>query len=163
MKIPSQLETALRNMEGVEHEAYQDNRGNWTIGVGHKGSYPGEIWTNAQIDAALDKDINTAANGLNRALPWLETLGEVRWGAMVNQCFNMGLGNLLNFHEQLTALQASDWVGAAHAMQDSEWFQQDPSRVNALAYQIITDEWVLDYLDADQLDKLATALHGGAG
>ncbi len=160
MNVPPQLITALRNMEGVEHEAYQDSLGNWTIGVGHKGAYPGEVWTNTQIDAALTADITKAAIGLNRALPWLETLGEVRWSAMVNQCFNMGLGNLLNFHEQLAALQTGNYVGAAHAMQDSAWYHQVPNRVDALAYQIIFDEWVTDYLDADQLTKLTQALHG---
>ena len=160
MNIPPQLITALRNMEGVEHESYQDSLGNWTIGVGHKGAYPGEVWTNTQIDAALTSDITKAASSLDRALPWLETMGEIRWSAMVNQCFNMGLGNLLNFHEQLTALQASDWVGAAHAMQDSEWYQQVPNRVDALAYQIVFDEWLEDYPDADQVALLAQALHG---
>ena len=159
MLIPSQLITTLRNQEGVEHEAYQDSLGNWGIGVGHTPSYPGEVWTNAQIDAALTDDVTKAATGLNRALPWLETLGEIRWAAMVNQCFNMGLGNLLSFHEELTALQAGDWVGAAHAMQDSEWFKQVPNRVDAICLQIVTDTWVLDYLDADQVALLEKALH----
>ncbi len=158
MNIPPQLITTLRNQEGVEHEAYQDSLGNWTIGVGHLGAYPGEVWTNAQIDAALAEDVTKAATGLDRALPWLQTLGEVRWAAMVNQCFNMGLGNLLNFHEQLTALQAGDYVGAAHAMQDSEWYRQVPDRVDAICLQIITDTWVLDYLDADQSAELEKAL-----
>lgn len=160
MNSAPQLITALRNMEGVEHEAYQDSRGNWTIGVGHTPSYPGEVWTNAQINSALTYDVETAANGLDKALPWLKSLGEVRWGAMVNQCFNMGLGNLLNFHEQLTALQSGDWVGAVKAMQASEWYRQVPNRVDALSLQIITDTWVLDYLDADQSAELAQALHG---
>ena len=160
MTIPEQLITALRAMEGVEHEAYQDSLGNWTIGVGHLGAYPGEVWTDSQINAALTEDVTKAATGLDRALPWIQTIGEVRWGAMVNQCFNMGLGNLLNFHAQLNALQAGEWVAAAQAMQDSEWYRQDPTRVDALAWQIISDEWVLDYLDADQLALLAQALNG---
>ena len=147
-------------MEGAEHEAYQDSLGNWTIGVGHRPAYPGEVWTNAKINSSLTYDVEAAANGLDKALPWLKGLGVIRWAAMVNQCFNMGLGNLLNFHEQLAALQAADWVGAVKAMQASEWYRQVPNRVDALSLQIITDTWVLDYLNADQSALLAQALHG---
>jgi GH24 family phage-related lysozyme (muramidase) len=118
------------------------------------------VWTNAQIDAALAEDVTKAASGLDRALPWLKTLGEVRWAAMVNQCFNMGLGNLLQFHEQLSALQSGNWVGAVKAMQSSEWYKQVPNRVDAIGLQLITNEWVLDYLDADQRAELENILNG---
>ena len=74
MTIPEQLITALRAMEGVEHEAYQDSLGNWTIGVGHLGAYPGEVWTDSQINAALTEDVTKAAW-------WQSLLPRLRWTA----------------------------------------------------------------------------------
>jgi GH24 family phage-related lysozyme (muramidase) len=92
--IPVSLPGFLKRVEGVRHRAYRDSAGVWTIGVGHTGPEvdPAAVWTEAQVDAALARDIRAAANRLAavvRPAP-LEALSEHQYAALLSFVFNLG-------------------------------------------------------------------------
>lgn len=153
--IPVQGVQQLAVQEGVETEAYQDEFGNWTIGVGHTPAYAGEVWTVDQCFRQLFVDIHDRAMGPVAAhLPWATSLSKPRWWVLVNMAFNMGIGNLLDFTATLAAFKAGDWHGALVGMEESAWYSQVRTRARTLMYQAYFDEWVLGYLSEDQDAKL---------
>ena len=133
MSLTSQL---IRD-EGVRRTAYLDSRGNCTFGVGHKGSTP---LTQAAINRILGDDIASHASDVMAALPWTTALSPNRFNVLVNICFNLGIGGLLEFNAMLTALQNDDYAAAAEAMQHSKWADQVGERAERLAKQILTDQ-----------------------
>ena len=55
--------------EGCETEAYQDSLGNWSIGIGHLGSYAGETWTVSKCISQFFTDVQTiGVDPVNRNL-----------------------------------------------------------------------------------------------
>ena len=84
----------IKESEGERLQAYQDDKGIWTIGVGHTGPevHRGLVWTQAQVDAQLQKDLARAANGV----PPCRTQGE--FDALTSFVFNLGEGQLLSSH-----------------------------------------------------------------
>ena len=134
--------------EGCSLSSYQDSLGNWTIGIGHTPSYPHVTWTMQQCLRQFWLDVNLqGVTPVNLQLPWTRNLGVIRWWVFVNMSFNMGIGNLLEFQELFTACQNEDWSGAVAAMKNSLWYQQVPNRVDALAHQMLTNQWVIGYLN----------------
>ena len=69
-------------------------RGTLTVGYGHTGPdvVAGEDWTDAQCDAALDKDLETAGNEVS-ALVKIE-LTQGQFDALTDFVFNEGSGRL---------------------------------------------------------------------
>jgi lysozyme len=92
--IPDLTADFLKRVEGVRYRAYRDSAGVWTIGVGHTGPevHPGEVWNEAQVDAALRRDIETAAARLaevtRRAA--LDGLTDHQYAALLSFVFNLG-------------------------------------------------------------------------
>lgn len=160
--IPSNLLDAIELQEGLRLESYWDPIGNcWTIGYGHTGPdvFKGQVVTQERAALWLDSDIQDAANEVNLHWPDLrKTIGDVRWSSIVNQVFNMGIGNVLDFGEEFAAIARSDWKGTVLAMRDSLWYNQVPNRVNSLAYPIMFDTWVVGYLNSVQLERLNKAI-----
>ncbi len=153
--IPIQGIQQLISQEGLKNNAYQDEFGNWTIGVGHTPSHKGEVWTTQQCISQLFSDVNDRAIiPLSQQLPWTSTLGTIRWWVNVNISFNMGIDNWVQFHEALNAMQNQDWEQAVAGMKNSIWYKQVPNRVNALAYQLYFNKWVGGYLTEAQQIQL---------
>ncbi len=133
--------------EGCSLTSYQDNLGNWTIGIGHTPAYPNVTWTLDQCLHQFYLDVNLkGVTPVNANLPWAQGMGTIRWWVFVNMSFNMGIGGLLEFQELFQACQDGDWEGAIDAMKESLWYQQVPNRVDALCQQMLTNEWVIGYL-----------------
>lgn len=130
------LEDQLVRDENEILHAYFDSLGYITIGVGHLidarkgGAIPEEI-----SRALLRIDIAAAESFVKEKLPWSETLDPVRQEALVNMAFNLK-GGLLEFHDFLAALEASNFQGAARAMLDSLWAKQVGDRAKRLSVQI---------------------------
>ena len=161
INVPIQLTKQLEIQEGLRLSAYWDNIGNvWTIGYGHTGSdvYSGLTITQEQAQSFLDADIRVAASDLEKHLPWTSNLTIIRKCALVNQTFNMGIGGVLEFHEELSAIQDEDWEETVLAMRESLWYRQVPNRVNAIAYQLYYNEWASGYLTVEQTDKLNASI-----
>ena len=145
LSIEPELIQQVKRDEGLRLKAYWDPIGKvWTVGYGHTGPdvTEGTVWTLAQAEAALAEDLNTAADEVDRAFPWAESMGVVRWSVLVNMAFNMGLDGLEEFHMMLAAAQRGDWVEAAAQMLESLWATQVKGRALRLAQQMRTGEWV---------------------
>jgi lysozyme len=140
------LRQQIEGFEGREYMAYPDplTRGDpWTIGVGHTGPevHRGLVWTDAQIDAALDADIAEKVSHCRSSFPWFDALNEPRQAVLVNMCFQMGIGRLIGFTNTLADIRDERWPNAAEQMRRSVWAHQTPKRAIRLAYQLETGEW----------------------
>lgn len=110
----------------------------WTIGYGHTGLEvrPGTIWTQAEADAVLLKDIEEHNAVLDRVIPWWRKLDPVRQDAVANLHFNLGWDNprtpelegLAGFTRTLPKIKAGDWDGAARGLETSLWARQTKTR-----------------------------------
>ena len=146
LSIEPELIEQVKRDEGLRLKAYWDPIGKvWTVGYGHTGPdvTEGTVWTLAQAEAALAEDLNTAADEVDRAFPWAESMGVVRWSVLVNMAFNMGLDGLEEFHMMLAAAQRGEWDAAAAQMLNSLWATQVGDRATQLAQQMRTGEWVM--------------------
>ncbi len=141
--IEPELIDQIKQDEGLRLEAYQDTRGNWTIGYGHTPATEGEVWDLQRAEDQLIMDLDQAADDLDKALPWAEGMGVVRWSVLVNMAFNMGLSRLEEFHMALAAMQSGDYETAAAQMLNSLWASQVGERAMRLAQQMETNKWVL--------------------
>ncbi len=148
-KLPIKGLQQIALQEGCEPEAYQDKYGNWTIGIGHKGAYAGEVWSTDQCFRQFFKDVlNIAVNPLNESLPWAhETMGTIRWWVFVNMTYNMGIEGFMEFTETIDAAKAKDWEATAQGMENSLWYTQVGRRSVELCKQMRTNEWVLPPVD----------------
>lgn len=86
----------LKRREKLELEAYPDpgsrDGSPWTIGYGHTGSevHKGLVWTEAQCDAAFDRDLAKFEDGVNLLLGATPTT-QNQFDALVSLAFNIGL------------------------------------------------------------------------
>lgn len=132
------IEQLLRD-EGLKLKPYLDSVGKLTIGVGRNLDDVGISVDEAHV--LLANDIAHAANMLEQALPWAMNLDPARQGALLNMCFNMGIGGLLQFKKALEAMQAGDFNAAVREFEDSKWYAQVGSRAYRLCTQIASGEW----------------------
>jgi lysozyme len=81
---------AIRLFEGCKLTAYQDTGGVWTIGVGHTGPevVPGLVWTQAQADVVLGKDLSRFEVAVAAAVK--VPLRQGQFDALVSLAFNIG-------------------------------------------------------------------------
>lgn len=150
------IQEQLKRDEGVRREAYLDEEGNWTIGVGHLIG-PSEMWmtkpgvqlTDQQVDTIFAHDLAELEAELSR-IPWYGGLDDARRGAMLNMAFNLGVPKLLHFPTMIHYLSLDEFEAAASAALDSEWANQEhydaaqplESRPGRVAEQIRTGVWV---------------------
>jgi lysozyme len=125
--------------EGIRLKLYQDTRGKWTIGVGRDLSDVGISEAEAMV--LLANDVQEATKSLQQAFPWTTALDDVRFGALANMCFNLGVGGLSGFRLFLAAMQQGNWEEAKTEMLDSAWAEQVGARAQRLALQIETGIW----------------------
>lgn len=147
------LKSMLEREEGRVHEAYPDpltKADPWTIGIGHTGPevHKGLVWTDAQIDAAYQRDAWTAI-AVCSTLPWFSTLDashdfsylNPRQCVLVGMVFQMGGPRVMRFYKALAAMRDEHWATAAAEMLDSSWAKQTPARARRMALQIETGMW----------------------
>lgn len=129
--------------EGRRHDAYQDTRGIWTIGIGHTGPevHEGLTWSDDEIDAQFDKDCQRAHDGIKAALPWFDTLDPVRQAYVISMAFQMGVAGVLQFKQTMAALRDQRWNDAAGGVRDSLWHRQTFLRAERCARAFETGEW----------------------
>ncbi len=132
------LSADIERDEGCKLTAYKDTLGIWTIGVGHAHVEPGTVWTQAQADDQLGKDIAAVCHGLDEDLPWWRSLDDARQDVLVNMAFNMGVNGLLTFRQALASIQVGDYARGAQAMLASRWAGQVGDRAKRLADQMRT-------------------------
>ena len=126
------LKDQLIKHEGLRLKPYWDTAGKLTIGIGRNLDDVGV--TDLEARFLCDNDIERAMRQLDRALPfWRQLDGEKRQMALVNMCFNLGPGRLLEFEKFIAALKVGDWAVATREMLDSKWAKQVGGRAAELA------------------------------
>lgn len=136
------IESQLREDEGEKLHAYKDSEGYLTIGIGvlideRKG---GGI-TREESSYLFHNRLNKKRAEIKAALPWFDTLDEVRQGVLLNMAFQMGTAGLLGFKQTLAHVKAGRWTAASVGMLDSKWARQTPERAERLATQMRTGIW----------------------
>jgi lysozyme len=98
--------------EACRFVAYQDIKGNWTIGYGHTGPdvYQGLTITSLQATQLLLNDVQHAVNCVNQLVTVTLTQGE--FDALVDFAFNCGCGAFAG-STMLKLLNSGDYQGAA--------------------------------------------------
>ena len=156
-------EGTVKNRNGL-HEAYLCPAGCWTIGYGHnidadpkvvifepKTDRPETLILNKhstiedwEADAILDYDIKRFETDLTRYVPYtcgLKIDDPVRYYAMLNMVFNMGIHRFLGFKKTIMHVSNSNFIKAADEMIDSSWAYQVGPRARELSSQMKTGRW----------------------
>ena len=139
------LRAMLERDEGRVKTAYPDpltGAEPWTIGIGHCGAVKkGDVWSDTQIDAAFDADLEKATDGCRRELPWFDSLSEPRRAVLISMAFQMGVKGLMEFTHTLEMVGKGLYANAARGMLESRWAKQTPKRAQRLAAQMQTGKW----------------------
>lgn len=141
------LQDQLIRDEGMRLRVYDDATGEPIVPGSHVTGHP-TIGVGRALDVhgvsegealyLLTDDISTVRTALAVALPWTDNLDSVRFAALQNMAFNLGIGGLLEFKETLAALEAGRYAEAARLMLESRWATQVGPRAQRLAKQIET-------------------------
>ena len=129
----------LKRHEGVELKPYQDTVGKWTIGVGRNLDDIGISEQEAEM--LLMNDIKEAERQLITLMPWTKELDEVRFSALLNFVFNVGIGTASKFVNAMALLKQRNYDMAADEMLNSRWSKQVGQRAIEVTDQIRTGEW----------------------
>ena len=89
----------------------------------------------------LDMDIQECKAHLLARYEWMEDLDEVRFDAIVQMCFQLGIAGVSRFHKMLQALRDGAYDKAADEALDSKWAVQTPERARRVAEQIRTGSY----------------------
>lgn len=127
----SQLREQLVRQEGLRAKPYVDTVGKVTIGVGRNLTDVG--LSNDEINLLLDNDIARATADVAMRIPWSRQLDDDCRDVLINMCFNMGIGKLLQFRNFLDALRVGAYVEAAKYMLNSVWAGQVGGRARELS------------------------------
>lgn len=129
----------LKRHEGIELKPYQDTVGKWTIGVGRNLDDIGISEQEAEM--LLLNDIKEAERQLITTMPWTQELDEVRFSALLNFVFNVGIGTASKFVNAMGLLKDGSYDMAADEMLNSRWARQVGNRAIEVTDQIRTGEW----------------------
>lgn len=113
MKLGANGLALLKHFEQCRLIAYLDSGGIWTIGWGHTGPEvsDGLVWTQAQADAQLERDVQGAALAVIKTLD--VAIGQNAFDALV--CFVFNVGANAEAHSTLLKLVNASYTGAASA------------------------------------------------
>jgi lysozyme len=126
----------LRLHEGERLKPYRCTAGKLTIGVGRNLEDRGI--SAAESAYLLGNDIDHHWRELVKALPWVESLDEVRQRVLLDMAFNLGIAGLLGFKNTLATIKAGDFQKGAAMMLDSRWAKQVGQRADRLAVMMAT-------------------------
>ena len=140
--MKTELTKQLRRDEGEVLHAYPDHLSYLTIGVGRLiDKRKGGGITPEESAYLLSNDIDKREAELLRRAPWMANLDPVRFGALLNMAFQMGVDGLLGFKNTLAMVRAGDYDGAAAGMLESTWAKQTPERAARISDQMKTGVW----------------------
>ena len=113
--------------EGFESKPYQCSEGVMTFG--HGLTYITEDESKVIVQGRLI-ELNRR---LLRELPFFSDLPLVVRDVLIEMAYQLGVAGTLKFKKALAAMESGDFDRAADEMLDSRWFDQTPSRAQALA------------------------------
>ena len=137
--IDPKLIALLKHHEGFRGRAYTDTTGHQTIGYGHNlDALP---LTEKQAEELLREDIRIHANHLASLKPIILALDTVRYSALVDMAFNLGVPGVLNFTHMWDAIEHGDWERASLDALNSKWAAQVGYRAEEIAGMLRTGRW----------------------
>ena len=114
----------ITDHEGNIPYAYQDSKGYWTIGIGHMvDKRLGGQLSEDECQYILANDLVTVRKQLS-PYAWFTIQDEVRSGVIIELCFNIGIGKLLDFQNMIYALRTLDYKNAAAELINSSWAKE---------------------------------------
>ena len=129
----------LKRHEGLRLTPYKCTADKWTIGVGRNLEDVGISEEEAEM--LLLNDIQRASHQLKERFPWTLELDEVRFSALLNFVFNVGIGTASKFVNAMALLKARNYDMAADEFLNSRWAKQVGQRAIEVTEQIRTGEW----------------------
>ena len=135
----NQLIDQLKRHEGLKLKPYKCTADKLTIGIGRNLEDVGISEQEAKM--LLLNDIERAGHLLKDKFPWTMELDEVRFAALINFTFNVGIGTASKFVNAMALLKAGNYDTAADEFLDSRWAKQVGQRATEVTEQIRTGEW----------------------
>lgn len=135
----TELIEQLKRHEGIKLTPYKCTSDKLTIGVGRNLEDVGISEEEAEI--LLQNDIQRAVTQLKERFPWTLELDEVRFAALINFTFNVGIGTVSKFVNAMALLKAKNYDMAADEFLQSRWAEQVGQRAVEVTEQIRTGEW----------------------
>ena len=129
----------LKRHEGLKLKPYKCTADKLTIGVGRNLEDVGISEEEAEM--LLQNDIQRATVQIQREFPWTTELDEVRFAALINFTFNVGIGTVSKFVNAMALLKAGSYDMAANEFLNSRWAKQVGQRAIEVTDQIRTGEW----------------------
>jgi lysozyme len=141
LKLKKEIEAS----EGRKNSAYQDSLGYWTIGIGRLiDARKGGKLSDDEINYLFDNDLRQATNEL-MVFNWFQELDEVRKGVLIELNFNIGLKNMLEFHDTIAAISKKDFTQAGLCLLRSKWaIQVGASRSSRMIHRLQTGTYPND-------------------
>ena len=131
------LEDQLIRHEGLVLDIYKDSVGIWTIGVGRNLEHVG-LRSEAEARYLLRSDIVAIRAELEKAIPWIGDLDEVRQRCLMDMAFNLGVAGLMKFEKTLQLIAQGNLSGASLEMLRSRWAKQVGRRAITLSEMMAT-------------------------
>lgn len=135
----TELIEQLKRHEGIKLTPYKCTSDKLTIGVGRNLEDVGISEQEAEM--LLQNDIQRAVTQLKERFPWTLQLDEVRFAALINFTFNVGIGTVSKFVNAMALLKAKNYDMAADEFLQSRWAEQVGQRAVEVTEQIRTGEW----------------------
>ena len=135
----NQLIEQLKRHEGIRLKPYKCTSNKLSIGIGRNLEDIGI--TEKEAEMLLLNDIEEAKKQLLHHMPWTQQLDEVRFSAILNFVFNVGIGTALKFVNAMAQLKDENYDMAAQELLDSRWAKQVGNRAKEVAEQLRTGEW----------------------
>ena len=123
----------------MELKPYKCTSDKLTIGIGRNLEDVGISEKEAEM--LLQNDVQQVTAQLKEKFPWVLQLDEVRFAALINFTFNVGIGTASKFVNAMALLKVGNYDTAADEFLDSRWAKQVGQRAIEVTEQIRTGEW----------------------
>lgn len=127
------LKDWIKHHEALQLRLYLDTVGKQTIGWGRNIEDNGI--SKEEADFMFDNDFSRCQREL-ASYPWYVNQPKNVQDALMNMCFNIGIGRLLGFKKMIMALVSKDYTKAAIEALDSKWAAQVGQRAKDVALMI---------------------------
>jgi len=142
--VSSLAEALIAECEGRNRCVYRDTRGFLTIGIGClvDPAVAGAGLCDAAIEAQFAHD-SEHARTVASEFPHYAELNEVRQAVLISMAFQLGT-KPLNWPDFMAALEAKDYVAAAAAGRDTDWWRaQTPARAEREMVMLASGAWAV--------------------
>jgi lysozyme len=126
------LQSWIKQCEGIKTHTYIDTTGNITIGYGRN------LANGISLDEAelmFQNDFNRSVKELEN-YAWYHIQPAVVKQALINMNFNLGIEHFLSFKKMIRALINKDYTNAAVEVLDSKWADEVGQRAKDVAVMI---------------------------